>query len=217
MRKKNNINMTDRDELLKKCIKFKKNKASRDLNMPQYTISYATKDAHTDSSNASLFSYKIISALKGSNGVVLEVNSSMFSISNSERDKIAFDFLKAIRYLGIDFSYHKVSSPSKSFVSLIRGKKEEETHEILAYIPDEVWKKQEFFDIIPKFGVRYYITKDNEEDDGKKLIENMNNYLDEEKLEKFKLIIFDVVTFSQMGLISNSLSADEIRNLVNLG
>lgn len=196
---------------LKKYISLNKNKVSNDINMPQYTISYKAKATNT---KVGSLSYRIISALKEDSDIVLEVNSSLFSLPQADRESFALIFLSAVRNIDLDYSYRKTSSPSKSFFSQLFGKKEECSHEILVYIPDEVWKKEDFFNIIPKYGVRYYITKDNT--DGKKVIEDMNKMLDEEKIEKFKFLIFDVAIFNQMGVISKSHSAESIKQLLGI-
>jgi len=201
------------EETLKKYIKFKANKVSNDTDLPQYSISYMTNNAKIDNKK---ISFELISALKEDSDIVLEINSSLFSFSQLSRENIALQFLEDIRHIGFDYLYRKVPSASRSFLSHLfgLGKKDDQAHEILVYIPDESWNKETLYNIIPTNGVKYYITKDNTQ--GRKVMDDLYQITDDEKLNAFKLVIFDVSSFGQMGIKSRSLTADDIKRLIGI-
>jgi len=201
------------EEALKKYIKFKVNKVSNNMDLPQYSVSYMSKNSKIDDRKTS---FELISALKEASDVVVEVNAALFTLTQSSGDEIAIRFLEDIRRMGFDYLYRKVPAPSRSFLSQLfgLGKKNEQTHEILVYIPDESWKKETLYSIIPAYGVKYYITKDNTQ--GRKAMDDLNQLTDDEKLDAFKLIIFDVSCYGQMGISSRSLSADDIKRLIGM-
>ncbi|HHW48042.1 MAG TPA: hypothetical protein GXX14_05420 [Clostridiaceae bacterium] len=201
------------EKALKKHIKFKVNKVSNDTDLPQYSVSYMSKSTKTDNRKTS---FELISALKGDSDVVLEVNTSLFNVPQLPEDKFVAGFLEDIRRIGFDYLYRKVPASSKSFFSQLLGlgKKNAQAHEILVYIPDESWKKGELYNIIPAYGVKYYITKDNSQ--GRQAMDDIYLLTDDERLDTFKLIIFDISYFAQMGITSRSLTADDIKRLIGI-
>jgi len=87
-------------------------------------------------------------------------------------------------------------------------------HEITVFIPDKVWRQKEFYDKLPAYGVKYYI--DGENIEGKKLLDKMYIMPDDEKLEYFKLIIFDSPSFRHMGINTRHLTMSDIKLALGL-
>lgn len=183
------------------------------LNNPQFSISYWIKPGQPRETA----SYDMLSVLKGNNDVLMEVNSSLtFKLNNREKNS-PDNILRDIRDLNLQYSYRKIHYPQRqnAFSFLMGGKKEEqEGAEILVYIPNEIWINQNFYKILPDYGVRYYIMKNSE--DAQKVLDNMTKMTDNEKLEYFKLIIFHVASINQMGITSNFLNIENIKELLKI-
>lgn len=196
-----------------KKIKFKVNKSDGGLNSPQFSISWKQPASEDDTK---LSSYEILSALKGDNDILIEVNSSLFNAPVSERETCAMNFLESVRDLGLDYRYRKgTSQASQSFISQLFGfNKNVQSHEILAYIPDKIWRTEGFYRVLPTYGARYYITREPVE--SSKILDDMSRMLDSEKLDYFKLTVFDSSIFSYMGLSSKTMTADDIKQALGL-
>ncbi|MGI6776830.1 MAG: hypothetical protein ACOX7R_02015 [Acetivibrionales bacterium] len=194
-------------------LKFSSRKGGGSLDSPQFSLSYR---ANNEAIN-SRASYEILSKLIGDNDVVIEVNSSLTNTTKTESEDRTFHFLSEVRNRALDYSYRKVpSSARQSFLSMIfgGGKKNAEAHEIMAYIPEKVWKEETFLSVLPVYGARYYVMKSPEE--GDKVINELCRMLDSEKIDYFKLIVFDVASFGQMGIVSNYLTADDIKGTLGI-
>lgn len=194
-------------------LKLNERKGKGTMDSPQFSLSYKVNYEQVDTK----ISYDILSALKGDNDVIIEVNSSLANVAKSEGEDSAIAFLQKIRSLGLDYSYRKVPAATKqSFLAQLfgGGKKENLAHEVLAYVPDKVWRDESFQSLLPVYGARYYVTKEPEESD--KIVNEMCRMLDNEKVDYFKLIIFDVASFGQMGIVTNYLARSDLKNMLGL-
>jgi hypothetical protein len=193
-------------------LRLKKNKNNGGANFPKFSISF---NQSTSKDESKLNSYDILSKLKGDNDLVLEVNSSLFNMHSSERESYATDILYSIRDFDLEYRYRKVASQSSgSIISQLFGlKKDSFAHEILAYIPDKIWRLDNFYTILPSYGARYYITKGHA--DGSKTLDSLSLMLDEEKIDFFKFSVFDSCCLGYMGITGN-ITLDEIEVLLGL-
>ena len=195
-------------------LKFRENKSACGLNEPRYMITYKAKSSEEENCKNS---FEIISALKGSNDVLIEFNSSLLMFTESRREICVANFIKAIRTMNLSYKYRK-SAPigKKSFISQILGGGNKEAHEVLVYIPSEIWEQEGFNSLLPTGGLRYYIT--NGPSDGTKILEDVFNgqMMEDEKIDLFSLIIFDSSCFGQMGIVSNHMSFDEVKQLLGV-
>lgn len=180
--------------------------------MPQFSLNYKPDKGQSNSN----ISYEILSKLKQDHDVVIEINTSLFIQTEKSINFLPEKFLAEIRNLNLEYSYKKVNaSGNKGFLySLLVGKKLDEGHEIIVYIPDIIWKSEAFRRILPDFGVRYYIM--NKSGEGNKVLEEMNRMMDSEKVDYFEYIIFDITELNKMGIISNNRGFEEIMKALEI-
>lgn len=193
-------------------VKVKESKEEWGLNSPRFLITYKSKGTEEENSKNS---YGMISTLKGTSDIIMELNSSLLITNESKRESTSVNFIKAIKTLNLIYRYRK-GAPigKKSLFSQLLGGASKEAHEVRVYIPNEIWSQEGFNSILPTGGLRYYILKDPV--DGNNILEDLHNgqMLDDEKIDFFKLIIFDCSAFGQMGIVTNSMSIEEIKDLL---
>jgi hypothetical protein len=203
MIKKNDIN-----------LKIKENKLASGLDSPRYMITYKVKAPEEENRKNS---FEIISALKGNNDVLIEFNSSLLILNASSSESCASNFMKAVKTMNLSYRYRK-SAPlgKKSFLSQLLNGGSKDAHEMLVYIPDELWKQEGFYSILPTGGLRYYIS--NGPTDENKILEDVFNghLMGEEKIDFFNLVIFDCSAMGQMGIVSNHISFDELKETLGV-
>lgn len=196
-------------------IKLRKNKRDSKLSSAQFSLTYKQQKSKSEMKKQI---YDIISTLKGKNDVLIEMNSSLFSVRN-EKNAYVKKFINSIRKLDLDYRYSKVPAKNnQSILSNFLGKEDNEhAHEILTFVPHDIWTTETFQKIIPLCGIRYYITKDTvEKIDGEELLNKMSRMMDSEKLDYFKFTVFDGGQLGNMGINSNHLSLNDIKQLLNL-
>lgn len=196
-------------------ISLRKNKDNSNLSSAQFSLTYQQHKLKSDQKKQS---YEIISALKGNQDVIIEMNSSLFSVHN-EKDSYVKKFINSIRELDLDYRYSKVpAKSSQSILSKLMGKGDNQhAHEILTFVPHNIWSTEDFQKIIPLCGIRYYITKDTAEDiKGEELLDKMSRMMDNEKLDYFKFTVFDGGQLGNMGINSKDLSINDIKQLLDL-
>lgn len=195
-------------------LKLKENKSDWGLDTPRYMITYKVKSFAEEVRKNS---FEIISALKGDNDVLIEFNSSLLMLNESDCEFCTANFIKAVKTMNLSYRYRK-SAPigKKSFISQLMNRKNKDAHEILVYIPNELWKQEGFYSILPIGGLRYYII--NGPSDGNKILEDVFNgqFMESEKIDFFNLIIFDCCSMGQMGIVSNHISFDEIKQTLGV-
>jgi len=191
--------------------KFKliKNTCKDNPNTPQYSLIYSQKkesDLKT--------SYEIISLLKENNDIIIEVDTSLIIQSKSNKFNYE-DFISDIKKMNLQYSYRKTQSQKQDILSALFGfKRNVDEHIITVYVPDSVWREEEFRKIIPDCGIRYYIMKGS--DDARKVLDNMNNMIDKEKNNYFLYLIYDASEFCQMGISSNYYGYDDIKRILEI-
>lgn len=180
------------------------------LRDPQFALSYKSGE------NCQAISYNIISALKENNDVIIEVNSSYAFNSTSETKISPDDFLREIRRLNLKYFCKDIYyAKSQGFLfTLLNKDKEEKGLEILVYVPNEVWQSPEFYKLLPDSGVRYYIVDGSA--DSSSVFDDMNRLQEEDKINFFRLILFDISYYNHMGIVSRKLSANNIRELLGM-
>ncbi|MGI6086177.1 MAG: hypothetical protein ACOYIF_12225 [Acetivibrionales bacterium] len=182
-------------------------------NAPQFSLSYKPEGGESKSD----ISYEILSALKKDRDVVIEINTSLILDAKRSIPFSPEKFLSQIRNLNLVYSYRKSQRQGKPdfFSFLFGGKRDEDCHEIIFYVPDDVWKAEAIKKILPTFGVKYYI-KDNSGNDAHNVLDEMNRLTDKEKADYFSYVIFDVAEFNQMGISSNQYGSDDIKEALGI-
>ncbi len=160
--------------------------------------------------------YAILSALIGDNDVIMEINTDL-SIQRSgvRHDHLIEEFIQQISPLGL--KYRKRIFPSAKRLSIMGfgiQTRTTEAQEVVVYVPNYIWKKESFMEVIPQFGVRYYVTKESA--DAEMKMDEITAMKEEEKEDVFGMIIFDISLLGQMGIISKSSKEGEIRDLLSL-
>jgi hypothetical protein len=194
-------------------IKVKENKSERTLSKPQFTLSLQqTNSLEQQLEN----SYEALSKLIEASDVIIDLNSSLTNLPIPKREPYAFKFLDSVKALGLEYKYSATASNSSpSFLSgLFGGNKNIQEHHVLVYVPHEIWVMKDFEKLLPLYGARYFILKENS--DGLKALEDLQKMLDSEKLGYFKLIIFSVITFNSMGIFSKYLNLSEIKKILEI-
>jgi hypothetical protein len=200
----------------KRKIKIRENKAVRGLEGARFALSYGMPTSMSSVEYIRESSYEILSSLKSDSDVLIEINSSLFNIPRNQRDSFVTRFIDTIRDLGLEFRYRKVPSADRpSLLSIIFGKKgDNQAHEVVAYVPNNVWQQDNFKSVFPLCGARYYVI--DEELEPSKTLDDVCNMLDSEKLERFKLIIFDSGLLGSMGINSLRLEMKDIKHLLGI-
>jgi len=195
-------------------LKIKENKIGWGLDSPRYMITYNVKSSEEENCKNS---FEIISALKGSNDVLIEFNSSLLMINGPKSESCTSNFIKAVKTMNLNYRYRKSAPLNKrSFFAQLLNGSSKDAHEVLVYIPDEVWKQEGFYSILPTGGLRYYIS--NGPVEGNKILEDIFNgfMIGDEKLDFFNLVIFDCCSMGQMGVVSSHTSFDEVKQALGI-
>jgi len=193
-----------------KKLKIRENKTDGGLNFARFALTYKVPDTQEQCRQNS---FNIISLLKSGNDVIIEINSSLFNVSENRREEIVMGFIDDIRSLGLEYRYRKVAATgSQSFLSALFGKKNNQAHEVLVYVPHNVWQQESFKSAIPLYGARYYVVNGSLE--AGKALEDMYRMMDFEKLQFFKLVVFDAGLLGSMGINSQTLQMEDIKRLL---
>ena len=193
-------------------IKARENKSGGTFDNPRFTLTLGhTKLVEQQINN----SYETLSKLIGNSDIVIVLDTSLMNLSSTKREPLALEFLENIRALGVAYKCTKTaSSPNTSLLSGFMGKKETQGFEIMAYIPHEIWVRDDFKKVLPFYGARYLVAKEKTE--GSKLLDDMQKMLDTEKLDYFKLIIFSAIFFNSMGISAKYLTLSDIKNILGI-
>lgn len=217
-------------------IQVGENLRRSDLAMPRFYIHYGRQN--TGAANRSA-SYAIISRLKEQSDLFLEIKSELLNLPPGERGAAGFSFLETVRRFGLDYRHRKRTSPKNTRVFGIEitfGKHTIEEHDILAYLPDSIWRREDFYSWLPLYGVRYYVpaaaldgtaagvaspgalTRDASRLDVSSVLDRLwQEEIDPEtQLKIFRWIGFDCINFGQMGISSNSLTLQDLKRILEI-
>ncbi|MGE5583693.1 MAG: hypothetical protein ACM3X9_14330 [Bacillota bacterium] len=162
-------------------------------------------------------SYQILSRLAKGRAVIMEVNTSLTTLESKEKEPAIYKLVTGFREMEIDYRYQKyeANESGKTLLGLFSFKTMATVHSVFAYIPEPIWEKAQFRELLPTYGARYYIC--NEQSDAKKLFEDFasGRILDCEKTDLFVFIIFDSSDFGQMG-VNTKLPKAELEKLLEV-
>lgn len=194
-------------------LKITENKVVQGSLSPRFIISYNNSKNKTKQHQEN--SYEIISLLKSKNDFFIEVNSSLLLTPTALRENEVISFINHIRQMNLDYRYRQLpSSGEKNLFSQLLNRGHSTNHQVLVHIPQAIWTQEAFKSILPIYGVRYYIPKGDV--DNNKVLDDLFNgqLLDAEKIELFKLIIFDSCNFGQMGISGTDISLAELKRIL---
>ncbi len=139
------------------------------------------------------------------------MNSSLLSLEVNDRESLAELFTEKLQNLGIQFIRKKIiENEKRRILSFSLEGRNVHGFEIYALIPHEIWCDEAFKKILPQFGIRYYLPVET-------LMDNLQAFVDldeEEKLEISRMVIFDNVKLTSMGIKSVHITKDEINALL---
>lgn len=195
-----------------KKMKITERKTDNSLDSPRFVLTLGRMKSQDMQISGN---YDAITKLIGTNDVVINLDSSLLSLPYSKRESYVIKFLETIRALNLEYKYQKFESQSKrSIISMLFGSSNKKEHEILAYIPNELWAKCDFKNTFPVYGASYFVLK--EKSDSSKLLEDMQKMLDAEKLEYFRMIIFDSVIMNSMGIFTKHLALSDLKTMLEI-
>lgn len=192
-------------------LKLKKNKGRTDENLPGYSLSYKT-----NALNPNPAGYAILSALAGNHDVVIELNTDMFRNMSGIGEDAAAKFLKDAISRHLAHSCKKVRSEQmQTFFGFPTGsKRKKEAQRIAAYIPNVVWREESFQSVLPVCGAVYYFA--DEPMDAEAIVNDIWNMAEEEKASRFRMIVFNMAEFGQMGITTRSVGEEGLEGLLGL-
>ncbi len=194
----------------KNIIKIKENKNNK-KGSPKYIVSYIKV---RDDLKKRQTAYEIISNIVKDKFVIIEISTNILGLHEGAREDFALNFIKKAMELGLNFR-HKISPPApKSLLSIALLQKNEDTHNVITYIPDEIWKRPDLMEIISTSGIKYYIYKNKIDENI--ILDRLNNgqILRNELYEIFSLIIYNSCEAGQMGIYTESLSFNDLKNMI---
>lgn len=195
-----------------KLLKFKDNKTRGSLEAAQYILTYR-QDRNLDEAAAT--SHAILSVLKREDEIVLELNSSLFYVSDKPKDELIFQCIETAKKLGLEYRYRKVpTAGTPSMFEKLLNRTRENAHELIVHITAENWKNESVLSLILPYGARYYATDIPSGDNN--LLDTFSNMTDKDKLEHFRLIVFDVGLLGHMGINSTSMEPGEVKRLLKI-
>lgn len=193
-------------------LKIKEQKSDLSLDSPQFIIEIEqAKSSDLQVQN----NYEVLTKLIGVSDIIISLNSALMNLTYRQRLPLIQKFLESIRALNLEYKCLKVTGSSgHSFLPMLFKSKSTEEQEILVYIPNKIWMDSGFQEILPFYGARYFITKNNINSPA--ILDDMQKMLDDEKMEYFRLIVFNSMYISSMGICSKYLSLSELEEILNI-
>jgi hypothetical protein len=199
-------------DLQGKLLKFKDNKVRGTLESAQYILVYK-QDRNLDKS--AMISHAILSALTAEDEIILELNSSLFYASDKPKDELIYQCLETVKKMGLEHRYRKVpSSGNPSLFKKLLNNTTAYAHELIVQIAAENWKDERILSLILPYGARYYVT--DKPFGNISLLDAFSNMTDKDKLDHFRLIIFDMGILGHMGINSASMEPGEVKRLLKI-
>ncbi len=167
---------------------------------PRFSLSY--RRGAFDKKSIKL-SYDIINCLVKDQDLLLEIDSSLFSLFDpGDKEKIIEEILAKLEEMKLDYRYRKNSHPKekKYFGFSISSSQTVTEHVLIIYIPNNIWAGDGFWELLPEYGVTYHIL--NRGINGLKLLDDIHagRLLDKDLREYYESSIFDCFSFGQMGI-----------------
>lgn len=200
-------------ELKNRIIKLKDNKIRGRLDTAQYTLTYRPEKGRRESAAVS---HAILSALKGEGDVLLEINTSLMYDPGMPHEDLIYKCIDAAKRLELEYRYSKVPSSSRpSLFERFLTKKPGDAHDLLVRIPAQSWEDEGLLDLILAYGARYYMGWDSSGSENP--LDSCLNMMDREKLDRFRIIAFDIGIMGHMGINSAALEPAEVKKLLGIG
>ena len=196
---------------MKDMIKIKENKDWETSVGPRFVLAYNKKVTNEQKKNNS---YDILSRLIGKSDVIIELNGSLLSLPPKKRDACAMEFIDSINKLGLEYRRSKVVTPSSpTLLNLLKPVKVE--HQVVAaYIPNEVWIKDDTKSLLSFYGAKYLVVK--EASNPSDVLDQLQGMEEDEQVNHFRLIAFDAMSLNAMGIFTREYELSNIQGLLGL-
>ncbi|MDP4094952.1 MAG: hypothetical protein Q8920_16535, partial [Bacillota bacterium] len=162
-------------------IKYKlnENKKADNDEIPKFSLTYSSGSTDKKRQN----SYRIISALKQSKDIIIELDSTLFCVLEKEKELYIAKFIDSLKAIGLDYSYKKMPSQKvASSILTIKVNTKVDIYKIFLHVTDADWDSEAFRKVLPDIGVKYYIPVDN---GSMPSIDELDRMIDSEKLSRF--------------------------------
>lgn len=193
--------------------KLAKNRWDGSLAQPQYSLAYSLNEKPaTIMERSRVLRHQLL----GDSTLLLELNSNLLAMTEREREPLVLAFREHLTELGLDYRHQTTPQTGKSsfFAKFLNG--DIDAHQIMVLVEPATWQSDQFEEMLPKQGMRYYRLPSS--DPGEGLLDAIfqGKLLRKELIERFDLIVYDVAIFGQMGIISARRSYEELQGLISL-
>jgi len=139
------------------------------------------------------------------------LNSSLLALDVHDKESLGERFTENLQHFGLQYiKKNKIENQKRRILSISLEGKNVKEYEIYALIPHKIWCDEAFKKILPQFGIRYYLPVENRLDNLQAFVE----LDDEERLKGSRMVIFDNVKLTNMGINSVYLTKDQINSLL---
>ncbi len=190
-------------------LKLSRNKSIDSDISPNYILTYKT-----DRKSPGYRSHDIISAFVRNSDVIIELDWDLFDGAESNKDYVK-QLAEKVKAFGLKskYSVHPSTKATSILGFSVTGRKKKDVDSLVVYVPNSTWNQEQFKAIVPSCGARYYIVNEGTE---LNIIDDLEKMTDIEKAETFGTMIFDYAAFGRMGILTNSLSYEEIVGFLGL-
>lgn len=195
---------------------IKENKTGNGVDTPRFFIEYGGKVAENQ-----VISHQIVSLLKQNADLVVKLDSSLLNLPQNKRDSMILDLIEELKSMGLEYRHRKyLGAASPNLWNQLLLRKEEYRHEVIIYLPDQVWRQLSSSHSALKcalgYGTYYYVCKDSSQ--GPQIVDAYFNgqISPENQRDYFSLGIFDWTHFGQMGLFTILLDLADLKQLLKI-
>lgn len=196
---------------MKEMIKLRENKDWERDGGPRFVIAYNKKATDEQKRKNS---YDILSKLIGKSDVIMELNGSLLSLPPKKRAEYALEFIDSIKALGLEYRRSKVvTSSSPTLLSLFKQVKVEDLV-VAAYIPNEIWTKEDMRSLLSFYGAKYLVVK--EASSPSEMLDMHQGMKEEQQVDHFRLVAFDAMSLNAMGIFTKAYELADIQGLLEI-
>ena len=199
-------------------IRIIENKEKNRLDAARFSVTYKTPKSDMAVRERA---YKILVELASGNDAIMEINSGFTGPhqKNNSEEKSMQEFVDEFKRLGIAYKHRKVPSMRTSLLGkLFFSGSSKEDDEIMAYVDNEMLLSEDVMKLLPVYGVRFYFAKRNTllrgDEERYNAISRFLDLLDNEKLSLIEMAVFIFVYLGQVGICTEKIDIEDLRELL---
>lgn len=192
-------------------IQIKENKAWEADSSPRFILRFNEKKSEVQKRNNS---YDVLSKLIGSSDVIIELNGTLLNLPAKKRDSYASKFIEDIEALGLEHRRLKVTGMAINSLLNLFGNKTTQEQVVVTYVPNEIWSKVAMKTLLSFYGAKYFVLK--EKSDISETLDHFQRMQEDEKVDYFKLVAFDAMSLSGMGIFTKDYELSNIKDLLGI-